>query len=435
MNKTTIALAIALMSGLTTSAFAAGFQSLDQSASGLGNAYAGSAAVADNASTLYFNPAGMTRLKPFEFSLGAIVINAENNFSDHGSATGSLYGNGGNASGWSSLPNFSGSVGVTDKLFFGLSVNRPFALNTHYASPFVGEAQGDQLTIKSWNINPSVAYKVTDKVSFGAGLNWQRMDMEQGRLLGVGATSLPSCPAFSRCTLPFPVQNYFASYSGDSDAWGWNLGTLVDISDTMRMGLAYRSSMTHKFSGTNTISRVDGLLVSDAFTGSGSGSATLKTPDTATLSIAQNLGDWESYGDLTWTGWNRTKSLRVQSSSNAFDTPSSDTHFRNTWRVALGATYTYNEQWKFKYGVAYEQSPVTGPATRTVLIPEGDKWWFTVGAQWMPIPGSRFDLGLAYLHSQDRSIRNDQSASSQGFVVGDYRNHTYKVGLQYSQSF
>ena len=181
MKKCTIKHGVpALMAALAVQgAFASGFQLLEQNASGLGNAYAGSAAVADNASTVFYNPAGMTELKTHELSIGGNAIHPSFKFTDQDSTTGGGYG--GDAGNLVGLPNLYGSWAVTKDLYLGIGFNAPFGLQTKYEEGWIGRFQSTDFEIKTYNVNPSLAYRINDKVSLGLGLNWQRMEARYER--------------------------------------------------------------------------------------------------------------------------------------------------------------------------------------------------------------------------------------------------------------
>jgi long-chain fatty acid transport protein len=149
---------------------AAGFQLMEQNASGLGNAYAGSAAVAENASTIFYNPAGMTQLQEREVSVGMAAIKTSFKFTDNGSSVGALAGtgNGGDAGAWGYIPNGYFSWAVNRDLYLGLGVGAPFGLKTEYSDkPWVGSAQANSFDVKTYNVNPSVAYRVNTALSVG----------------------------------------------------------------------------------------------------------------------------------------------------------------------------------------------------------------------------------------------------------------------------
>ncbi len=142
-------------------ASAAGFQLLEQNASGLGNAYAGSAAVAENASTIYFNPAGMTQLQAREVSLGGTFVKTSFDFTNSGSSTGTLTGdsNGGTLG---FIPNAYMSMALSKDWYIGLGLGAPFGMKTEYDDPWQGAAHGISFEIKTYNLNPSGAWRATD---------------------------------------------------------------------------------------------------------------------------------------------------------------------------------------------------------------------------------------------------------------------------------
>ena len=143
---------------------ASGFQLAEQNGSGLGNAYAGSAAVADNASTIYFNPAGMTQLQGMEVSGGLALIKPSFKFKNDGSNTGALNtaGDGGDAGGLAALPNGYASMALNKDLYVGIGVGAPFGLTTEYDDRWLGAAHSVKFEIVTYNVNPSIAYRVYD---------------------------------------------------------------------------------------------------------------------------------------------------------------------------------------------------------------------------------------------------------------------------------
>ncbi|MBI2306974.1 MAG: outer membrane protein transport protein [Rhodocyclales bacterium] len=421
-----------IMAGFAGAASAAGFQLLEQNASGIGNAYAGSAAVADNASTIFYNPAGMTQLQEREFSVGVSAVKPSFNFTDKGSSVGNLAGSGdgGDAGGWGFIPNAYLSWALTKDLYVGLGISGPFGLKTEYDDRWLGAAQGVKFDIKTLNINPSVAYRLNDKVSLGAGLNWQRIDAEYVRM--AATTTVGTSHVVSTMKL-------------DDDAWGWNVGALFTLSPSTKVGLSYRSEVKYHTTG-------DVKLADD---GTGLGTATaagliaagrqsdlkakITLPDTFIASVSQQLSDkWEMLGDISWTGWSsipKVDIMRTSGALNGLNAQTLDTDFRDTWRVALGANYKYNDAWKLKFGVAYDETPVKRAATRLASMPDNNRLWFSTGAQWMPTKTSKLDLGLAYLYVKDSKINNNQTASGRGTLTGEYEASVWILGAQYSMAF
>lgn len=417
MLKTSMKLLPALvLGGLYGTAGASGFQLLEQNASGLGNAYAGSAAVAEDASTIYFNPAGMTKLQDREVSVGLNAIRPSYKFTNNGSRNPLAFGggaatgtNGGDAGDWGYVPNGYMSWALSKDLYVGVGVGAPFGLKTEYDKNWVGRYQAVKFDIKTININPSIAYRVNDKVSVGFGLDWQKFDAEyvrQGHPL-LGAVTL----------------------NAKDSAWGWNAGALFQLSPTTRLGVSYRSDIKYKLEGD----------IATAIPGrSGNVTADLKTPDTFILSLTQSLNDrWDLLGDVSWTGWGKIPKLDIVY-ANGVKAQTLDTDFRNTWRAALGATYKYSDAWKLKFGVAYDQSPVKDAEHRLASLPDNNRIWLSIGAQFAPSKTSRLDVGYAHLFVKDSQINNNQDTPptlARGLVKGNYEADANILGVQYSMSF
>lgn len=425
MQLTKIARMIsAVLLGATSGAgFAAGFQLLEQNASGIGNAYAGSAAVAENASTIFFNPAGMTELQARELSVGMSAIRPSFTYKDKGSTlTGPLRGDGDDAGAWAFLPNGYLSWALNKDVYLGVGLGAPFGLVTEYDDDWVGAAHSIRFDIKTYNINPSIAWRINDVVSVGAGLSWQRMEVEYERAAAV---------------LSLPLSRTHATLDADSDAWGWNVGALFKLSDATRIGVSYRSSIKHSLEGDL---KVKGPAAggSAALT-SGKAEADVELPDTFILSAVHRLDSrWELLGDVSWTGWSKIKEVDIVRTSgplNGVTVQTLETEFKDTWRVALGANYRLNDAWKLKLGLAYDQSPVKDKERRLVSLPDNDRTWFSVGGQWMVVKGATLDLGAAYLYVPKTKIDNDQVALGRGRVTGEYDSSVWILGAQYSVAF
>lgn len=265
--RTLPALMLLAFSGLAS---AAGFQSLEQNASGLGVAYAGSAAIADNASTVFYNPAGMTQLGGFHFSAGVVGVSESHEFRRAGGGS-----SGGDAGENYALPNAYLTWQVTPNFSAGIGISQPAMLDTEYDAGWQGAATGVKSEITTVNVNPSVAYKLNETVALGLGLNYQTMDVR--------------------------LTNATSSYKADDSALGWNVGALFTLSPAMRVGVAYRAKIDHDLSG----------------------GADIDTPAAATLSVWQQVSDrWEAMGDLSYTRW---------SSVDGFDF---DNSWRIAWGAA-----------------------------------------------------------------------------------------------------
>ena len=430
-------LAAALAVGLSGSyASAAGFQLLEQNLSGLGNAYAGSAAVAENASTIFFNPAGMTQLKDREFSGGMAVISPSFKFTNNGSSVGQLgtAGTGGDAGRTGYVPNAYMSWALDKDLYVGAGFSAPFGLKTEFSTPWVGSAQANSFDVKTYNFNPSVAYRVNDAVSVGGGISWQRLEAEYKRAVAVGVVGVPA-------TAVFPASPLTATISGESV--GWNVGALFKLSSDSKVGVSYRSRVDYDLKGDISVTGPSGAVNAG---GSSGAKASLTLPDTFILSGTHRLSNkWELLGDLAFTGWSsipkldlvRTTATTTAAAGSVAQTL--DTDFRDTWRLAVGANYRYADDLTLKFGIAFDQAPVKGTSTRLVSLPDNDRTQLAAGAQWKLSSGATLDLGVSYLFIDKASIDNNQASATQtqnrGRVTGSFDGSAWILGAQYSVPF
>ena len=379
-----------MLLAFSSMASAAAFQLWEQNASGLGNAYAGSAAVADNASTVFFNPAGLTQLTGFQLSAGVVGLGPSYEFRNDGS-TGTGNG-GGDAGGWHAVPNLYLSGRVTDRLSLGFGVSAPFGLATEYDSGWIGRAQSIKSEVRTVNFNPSVAYRVNDKLSLGFGVNYQKIDAE--------------------------LTNSLSRLKGDDTAWGWNVGALFTLSPAMRVGLSYRSSMKYTLEGT-----MNGTIPVRA---------DVELPDTAILSVWQQVSDrWEAMGDLSYTRWGTLRSLNVVSRTNGAMLGTESFNYDNSWRVAWGAAYKASDAAKLKFGIAYDRTPVKD-ADRSARVPDNSRLWLSVGGQWNAGRYGKIDLGYSYLYVRDPDINMTKNGTT---LRGSYDAGAHLIGLQYSVGF
>jgi long-chain fatty acid transport protein len=420
-----IALAAAsMLGGAATGASAAGFALIEQSASGQGNAFAGAAATAEDASTIFYNPAGMSMLSGNQFAVAGHAIDLSLKFSNNGTSQavvsppiplGPISGdNGGQVGGTSFVPNLYVTHPINDKWTIGLGVNAPFGLKTEYDSTWVGRYQGIETKVTTYNINPAVSYKVTDTLSLGAGVNYQHLKVKFTNAVFTGT----------------PVDG-MSNLDADDDAWGWNVGLLAQLSPDTRIGLSYRSQLNYKLEGTASAAIPGGptLLPSTNIT------ADVTLPDMASLSIVQKLNDkWDLLGDATFTRWSKIDTVNINASGATLDTL--PFKFDDSWRLSLGANYHYSEQWTLKGGVAWDQTPVQDQY-RTVRLPDNSRTWASIGAKYSVTKTAAIDMGYSHLFISNASINNTKVASSgvSSTVVGTYEGSIDILSIQYSQSF
>lgn len=422
-------------------ASASGFQLMgEQSASGIGNAGAGSAAVAENASTIYYNPAGMTQLQAREVSGGLSIVKTGFSFTNEGSITPGFSGNE-DGGGWGFVPNGYGSWALTKDIYIGLGIGAPFGLKVEYDDPWQGSAHSNSFEIKTININPSIAWRANEWLSLGAGINYQFIDATYKRNVAVAAgpgitAATATCPADARGTFCRSI----ATLEMDDGAWGWNIGALFTLAPRTKIGMSYRSEVKYKAEGDVT---VEGPNPAVNAGGTSNIEADVTLPDTFILSVVHGLNDQiELLGDISWTGWSSIPYLdivRTSGSQNGALVQKLDTRFDDAWRFAIGMNYKLDEAWKLRFGIAYDQTPVPSAEYRLTSLPDNDRTWFSAGFQYKPAKNMAVDVGMAYIYLGDTEINNDgrttNPSTNKGLVRGSYDNYSFILGSQLSMSF
>ena len=364
-------LAALLLAAATASpAFAGGFYLQEQSPTAVGRAFAGEAAIADNPATIFFNPAGMTHLPGAQIDLGAQVLDVTSHQTDLGSTrtfpgvpgtfpTGG--GDGGNPFGKAIVvPAGYGSFQFAhSNVWVGLGVSAPFGLKVNYKDGFFGRYDSIRSSVITINIQPSVAWKISDNISVGAGFDFQRLSADLVSLLPNLGPGLPD----GRLQI-----------SGQDTKFGWNAGVLVDF-DSFRLGAHYRSHIDHDLSGTVAFSGLLGPLA--ARNGTIRGFAPISTPDIATVSGV--LGKQARLlGSVTWTKWSRFNRIAVQNEAGVTFLDS-EQQYRDTWSYAVGGEYDISPKVTLRGGTMYDETP-TVDAFRTTRVPDGNRWWASAGA-------------------------------------------------------
>lgn len=374
LDRLTAALA---MAGCANLVHAAGFALIEQNASGIGNAYAGQAAAATDASTIYFNPAGMTYLPERQLVLAGHLIKPKAEFSGSASLTipgVNDGGNGGDAGGLAFVPNAYFAMRLNPDVHLGLGLNAPFGLKTEYDPTWAGSTHAVKSHLKTINLNPSVAWKASKTLSLGAGLNVAYAEAILTNQAGAAGQ---------------------AKIQGDDIGWGFNLGALWQATPATRVGLAYRSEIDLTLDGSATFSGNSML--------NGPVTADVTFPDSASLSISHRVNDrWDVLADVTWTGWSDFDELRIVRASGATLSVTQE-NWGDSMRYSLGANYRYSDKWTLRGGVAYDKSPVPD-AYRTARIPDEDRLWMAFGAQYRLSPKMVLDFGYAHLFVKDASI-------------------------------
>jgi long-chain fatty acid transport protein len=380
---------------------AAGFALIEQSASGMGNAFAGGGAVAEDASTLFFNPAGMTYI-PGTQLVGAVhLIKPSAQFNNNGTTPGltragarPLGNDGGDAGDLAFVPNLYYKMDLADTVKFGIGINAPFGLKTEYDPNWLGRFQAIKSELKTININPAVAFKVNDQLSLGLGVSAMWAQAELTRAINIGAAESS------------------VKVKGDDWGFGVNLGAIYQATADTRIGVAYRSKINQHLKGEATFGPALAAR-------NGNITADVALPENFSVSAFSRVNDtWDLMGDVTWTRWSQFKELRIDN-ANGTNLALTPENWENTLRYSVGTNYHYSDAIKLRAGLAYDQEAIKDQF-RTARIPGNDRKWLSLGAGWQVNPHSKLDVGYSHLFISDAIISDDQRASGSGLLKGSY---------------
>lgn len=422
------------VSNINCSALASGFSITEQSVKNLGNAASGGAARADDASTIFYNPAGLTRLSGNSLEGSGYIIFSENSFQNIGSttATGDILSGGDSADGGvnSFIPNVYGYLSVSEDFKLGIGITPPFGLATDYGSDWVGRYQAVESTLTTININPSAAYKLNEVLSVGGGLNLQYADAKLTNAIDFGLIGQSAGLGTQSQQL-----DGFAEISGDDWSLGYNLGLLYEPSKTTRVGLAYRSGVSHTLEGDAdfTVPTQAAILTSTGQFTDSDAEADLKLPDSLSLSIHQKVSDrWEVMGDVTWTNWSRFEELRIVFDNPAQPDSVEPENWEDTFRFGLGVNYLPSDKLTLRTGIAYDPTPVEDEF-RTARIPDSDRIWLSFGSSYQI--SDSFNLDVAYVHIffDDSTIENSTEVG--GNLNGEFNSNADIVSLGLTWKF
>ncbi|MBV7315739.1 outer membrane protein transport protein [Shewanella sp. NIFS-20-20] len=445
---TSLAVSSALL-GMTATVQAAGFQLAETSATGLGRAFAGEAAMADNAATQFRNPAMMTYLNGTQMTAGAILVMPNIDVEGY-SVLVDMSGQpiappvattAKDIAGDAVIPNFFMTHQLNDQWFVGLALGTNFGMATEFDDEFLGTQFGNEASITAIEINPNVAYRVNDNFSVGAGV---RMILGEGSIgakssadidLPIGAV-IPGTPG----TIPVAKGTTLKYMKGDDISWGWQLGAAWQLDANNRIGVNYRSAVDQTLEGEAhgfAFNPLDPSMKLD-------GSMDLSLPATAEIaSFHQVTPQLALHASVNWTGWSSFDKLEAYIPSLREPTQLvKQENWEDSYRFALGATYHLDAKSTLRAGVAYDMSAVSD-ANRTITIPEMDRVWLSAGYGYQFSEQFDMDFGVTYIIADESpvveprpGIASDNSAALfGGAFMGNTSGNIILVGVQASYKF
>lgn len=453
-NQSLLATAMLLAAG---GANAAAFQLAEVSTSGLGRAYAGEAAIADNASVVATNPALMSLFKTAQFSTGGVYVDSRINMNGDVASSVTVSNNmvkatqDGSASAHNVVPgafvpNLYFVAPVNDKFALGAGMNVNFGLKSEYDDSYDAGIFGGKTDLSAINLNLSGAYRVTEGLSLGLGVNAVYAKAQVERNAGTIAESVNDTQvsqAFSVLSEPYksfpkylPSKDKSVVSLQDRAAWGfgWNAGVMYQFNEANRIGLAYHSKVDIDFTDRTATSLEAGVI------GAGkTGNLTLTLPDYLELSGFHQLTDKLAvHYSYKYTHWSRLTKLNAsyENGKKAFE---KELQYSNNSRVALGASYNLDEKLTLRAGIAYDQA--ASRHQRSAAIPDTDRTWYSLGATYKFTPNLSVDLGYAYLKGKKVHFKEVKTIGKESTLpvtaTANYTSqaHANLYGLNLNYSF
>jgi long-chain fatty acid transport protein len=409
--------AVAIL-GASTNAGANGIALNEQSASSAGTAYAGRSSSALDASTIFGNPAGLTKLKRTEISGGAAVISVSDDISNaQSSAPGT---NKGDSVPLGVVPFVYMSTPLDDRFSIGLGLYAPSGLINDYENSFQGRYHGSYSTTKEVTLQPTIAYRINDYVSIGGGLTINRFTAKLKNDLATGALN--------------NGQDTEVTIKGDDTALGYNLGILFDLSEATSWGINYHSKVAYHLEGHTEVSGSQSVIPLD---GNYNSKIDITMPESVDTSITHHFNNrWTGYLGATWKRWSRIEKVETNNSglsplgeAAGLGRMTEEMNWRDTWSTAVGASYQWNQQWLLRAGYAYDPSPIRN-ADRSVRIPVGNRQAVTLGGAYSPNSDLTIDFAYGYLWDSKVSVKQSNNSGLQPEYSANYNNNANGVSVQ-----
>jgi long-chain fatty acid transport protein len=394
-------------------------------------------AIADDAGNASRNPALIMMFDRPTFSAGAIFVDPGVDITGRSPTGASLNSDNIAPTAW--VPNMHFVAPINEQFGWGASVTSNYGLATEFGDNYAAGAFGGKTDLETLNLNLSGAYRLDSHWSFGVGFDAvyakakiERYAGDLGKVVA-GSGALP--PALARQVAGIPADTQIAYLKGDEWGFGWNAGILYELDKNNRYGFTYRSEVKIDFDGDyksslpsayNQILGNFGLPMGTNGSTTG-GSLSLHLPEMWELSGYNKVApQWAIHYSLTYTSWSQFQELKATNSKG--DTLFyKDESFRDAYRIALGTTYYMDDNWTFRTGIAFDDSPVPADK-RSISIPDQDRFWLSAGATYAFNKDASIDAGISYMHGQKVSFKEgpyEFSSEGKAWLYGMNFNYAF----------
>lgn len=402
----------AMIAGIAV-AEAGGFAVREQSAYGQGTSFAGMAAPGDSISAMFWNPAAVTTVTGMtvEGNLTAVFPRSELEVDPARSTLTAIgiSGNGGNVGETGFVPAAYFAMPVTDRLYFGMSVNAPYGFGTTSDSPWVGMFSHLDAEAKSINVTPVVGFKFNDIISVAVGMQIEYFDVDiETALAPVGSP---------------PRQRL----DGDATDVGFVAGVTLTPFDGTTIGIGYRSMVKHSLDGTQTFDVPLRTPLGTVPAGAYPIGADVTLPDTLSIGVRQVINHaFTVMAGMEWTNWSRIQTVPFLGSPARSDLA---LNFEDGWFFSLGGEYKHSPNWTFRAGLGYEITPTTDE-DRSIRLPDADRVWASIGASYNWNERLSIDAGYSHIFIEDAPI-DEATAGFRYAGVSEGSGDIISLGIRY----
>ncbi|SQD79061.1 outer membrane protein transport protein [Moritella yayanosii] len=400
---------------------AAGFQVSEHSASGLGRAFAGEAAIGDNAASLARNPALMATFDKAQLSVvGSYVdpdisIKGVTGVPTYGISASDLDAN--DVAPAQVVPAMYYIQPLNKTVAVGLAIYSNYGTGTEYKDDYAGGSAAGTTHIMSVNFNPNVSYRINEQLSLGAGVSFVYATAELERNAGIGAPAMQ-----------------IAKMEGDGYGFGWNVGALYEINKNNRFGISYKSEVKTELEGdfTGSTTTTPGATVD--------GTLDLNLPSILEVSGYHKLTDKfavsYSWQYTTWSDFGDIVAESASCDSTAIGgipgvCLEKKEDYSNSSRYSVGGEYYLSEAVTLRAGYAFDEQG--GKATMS--IPDTDRQWYTAGLTYKATPALSFDFAAALVAGKEITFEESLPAAGGASATLTSSGDAYIYSAQMNYSF
>jgi long-chain fatty acid transport protein len=418
MKKYKWFIAVVCAAGVCQDAFAVGsggFTNQAPAAKPMGMANA-VVATADDSSAVFYNPAGLTQMESAEMSMTTSLFFIRSQYRKDDGATTKMKKE------TQAVPALSASLPLPGRRFAaGLGVNFPYGLATRWPDDGPFRYVATESAMRHMQINPSLAYKVNDRLSFGVGAAYSNVAINLKSRLNVTALNGG-----------FPSPDGKKELDGDGSGWGYNVGVLFKPHERHRFGASYRSEIKTTIEGDARLSDLSGPASLFVFNGADyrvDAETVIKFPASLILGYAYAPGAWTFEADAEWVGYSSVDKIDIRFKGESDATRQlilnagnpTPMDWKDTWNLGLGANYKFNDAWQARGGYTFFP-PVVPEATWSPSALDSAKHGFSLGGSYAAGKSFSIDLGYAYILHPKRAVHNDVGATSFATVNGEYES-------------